>query len=51
MNPPGAAVRPGAAGLAVRGGVLIYVGALVVLPLAALLQHGLAGGLGGSGRP
>jgi len=47
MNPPGAAVRPGAAGLAVRGGVLIYVGALVVVPLAALLQHGLVGGLAG----
>ena len=47
MTPPGAAVRPGAAGLAVRGGVLIYVGALVVLPLAALLQHGVAGGLSG----
>ncbi len=47
MNPPGAAVRPGVAGLAVRGGVLAYVGALVVLPLVALLQHGLAGGIGG----
>ncbi len=47
MKPPGAAVRPGIAGFAVRSGVLAYVGALVVLPLAALLQHGLAGGITG----
>lgn len=47
MKPPGAAVRPGVAGFAVRSGVLAYVGALIVLPLAALLQHGLAGGLTG----
>jgi len=47
VKPPGAAVRPGIAGFAVRSGVLAYVGALVVLPLAALLQHGLAGGITG----
>jgi sulfate/thiosulfate transport system permease protein len=32
------------AGLALRVGVMAYVGALVALPLAALLQHGLGGG-------
>jgi sulfate transport system permease protein len=31
--------------LALRSGVLIYAGVLVVLPLAALVQHGLADGL------
>ena len=31
--------------VALRSGVMIYVGALVVLPLAALVQHGLADGL------
>ncbi len=31
--------------LALRSGVLIYTGVLVVLPLAALVQHGLADGL------
>ena len=33
--------------LALRSGVLIYAGVLVVLPLAALVQHGLADGLSG----
>ena len=36
--------------VALRSGVMIYVGALVVLPLAALVQHGLADGLLGLWR-
>lgn len=36
--------------LALRSGVMIYVGVLVVLPLAALVQHGLADGLLGLWR-
>lgn len=36
--------------LALRSGVMIYVGVLVVLPLTALVQHGLADGLLGLWR-
>ena len=36
--------------VALRSGVMIYVGVLVVLPLAALVQHGLADGLLGLWR-
>lgn len=46
MSRIGAALAPGPAGRALRGGVLAYLGALVVLPLAALLHHGLADGPG-----
>jgi sulfate transport system permease protein len=38
------AVAPGLGGLVVRAGVLAYVGALVALPLAALLAAGLGQG-------
>ncbi len=44
MNMPTERARVHRAGLALRVGVMVYVGALVALPLAALLQHGLAGG-------
>jgi sulfate/thiosulfate transport system permease protein len=36
----------GPIGLALRSGVVVYLAALVVLPLAALVQHGLVGGAG-----
>jgi sulfate transport system permease protein len=39
------AVAPGLGGLVVRAGVLAYVGALVALPLAALLAAGLGQGM------
>ena len=39
------AVAPGFGGLLVRAGVCAYVGALVALPLAALLAEGLAQGI------
>jgi sulfate transport system permease protein len=39
------AVAPGVGGLVVRAGVLAYVGALVALPLAALLATGLGQGM------
>jgi sulfate transport system permease protein len=39
------AVAPGLGGLVVRAGVLAYVGALVALPLAALLATGLGQGM------
>ncbi len=41
----GVALDPGAGGRLVRVAVLTYIGGLVLLPLAALTQHGLAGGL------
>jgi sulfate transport system permease protein len=39
------ALTPEWGGRLVRFGVLAYIGVLVLLPLAALVQHGLAGGL------
>jgi sulfate transport system permease protein len=45
MSDIGVAVRPGRGGATMRVGVLAYVAALVVIPLAALIEHGLAGGL------
>jgi sulfate/thiosulfate transport system permease protein len=36
--------------VALRSGVMVYIGALVVLPLAALVQHGLGDGLLGLWR-
>ena len=44
MNGTHPAVAPGLGGLAVRAGVCAYVGALVALPLAALLIEGLGQG-------
>jgi sulfate/thiosulfate transport system permease protein len=43
LAPP--AVAPGVGGLLVRAGVCAYVGALVALPLAALLAEGLGQGV------
>ncbi len=39
------ALNPGTGGRVVRGAVLAYIGLLVLLPLVALLQRGLAGGM------
>jgi sulfate transport system permease protein len=39
-----AALVPGPSGLLVRAGVVGYIGLLIVVPLAALLQRGLEGG-------
>lgn len=44
------ALDPERGGRLVRAGVLAYIGILVLLPLAALAQHGLAGGLSGLWR-
>ncbi|MCU0841221.1 MAG: sulfate ABC transporter permease subunit [Thiobacillaceae bacterium] len=46
MTRIGVALAPERGGRVVRLAVLAYIGALVLLPLAALAQHGLAGGLG-----
>ena len=43
--PVGPAVAPGAGGIAVRWGVIAYVGLLVAMPLAALLASGLGEGV------
>ncbi len=43
--PVGPAVAPGAGGVAVRWGVVAYVGLLVAVPLAALLASGLGEGV------
>lgn len=41
-----AALRPGRGGVALRAGVLAYLGVLLVLPLAGLVVAGTAGGVG-----
>ena len=43
--PVGPAVEPSAGGIAVRWGVVSYVGLLVAVPLAALLASGLGEGV------
>jgi sulfate transport system permease protein len=45
VTPIGPAVEPGAGGVAVRWGVIAYVGLLVAIPLAALLASGLGQGV------
>jgi len=45
MRQIGSALNPERGGRMVRAAVLAYIGLLVLLPLAALVQHGLAGGL------
>ncbi|MDD5390110.1 MAG: sulfate ABC transporter permease subunit CysT [Gallionellaceae bacterium] len=46
MPQPSNALNPERGGRLVRGAVLAYIGFLVLLPLAALAQHGLSGGIG-----
>jgi sulfate/thiosulfate transport system permease protein len=46
MNGIGAALAPGPSGRLMRSGVLAYLGVLIVLPLSALVRHGLADGFG-----
>jgi sulfate transport system permease protein len=45
MRGVSSALNPERGGRLVRAAVLTYIGFLVLLPLAALVQHGLAGGL------
>jgi sulfate transport system permease protein len=46
MSPVSSALNPERGGRLVRFAVLAYIGFLVLLPLAALAQHGLSGGIG-----